>query len=181
MTHDRPVHVREHISDALEQMGLSTKQQQQLARITNRQAPQPQTPEELCWCFAAGCLQSRHQAGTIDEALYTRLNAHMLAGTYPTPQDVRAAFPRPFGDTDNMDGMRAYWRNHNTGENTPVFLAIVSCVCTKNSQHWAKVFQLAHGSRWELGWRHNHLRAPLKPGSRVWVHGKVVTNVDLTR
>lgn len=145
----------------------------------------PQTAAELCWCFAAGCLEGRHEARTIDEALYERLHKHLLAGTYPEPQDIRAAFTRPFdaiatkSGTVSIEAMRTYWRSHNTAEHTPVYLGIVSSTCARGSQHWAKVFQLAHGSRWERGWHHNHLRTPLKPGSRVWVHGTIVVNIGL--
>lgn len=179
MAHDRPVHVRNHIKKAVQKMGLDSEKRQALEHPATQQAPKPQNPEELCWCFAAGCLESRHIEGSIDRQLYERLHTHLITGTYPEAKDVRLAFPRPFTTIAaqspvTMDTMRAYWRNHLAGEKTPVYLGIVRRVHTLDGQQFVRL--------WNGGSRlyHNHLRALLQPGSVVWAHGTIVTKTYLT-
>jgi len=166
------------MTDVLKTTGLDVNKKQESTQITTLCATEPQTPEELCWCFAAGDVESRHTEGTIDEALYARLNTHMLAGTYPSAADVRAAFPHPFacitkaGEMVTLQSMHTYWQTLGMREHTPVQFGIVRYVRKKSEQQFV---QLWGGSRMY----HNHLRAPLKQGSFVWVYGTVATNVKL--
>ncbi len=88
------------------------------------------TPEEFCWLYAIGCLESRHADGTLTENEYNEAVRLAQKNEFPTPVQVRLWFPKPFESAEEKTGnvrctlteMQNYWRvtHRNSSEQTPV-------------------------------------------------------------
>ncbi len=91
----------------------------------------PKTPEEFCWLYAAGCIESRYTEGTLSYVEYVRANNFIKGGVYPRDLQVYLWFPRPFEilakeKKCTLAGMQEYWRvRHQRNENTPTYSAKV--------------------------------------------------------
>jgi hypothetical protein len=145
------------------------------------------TPEEFCWYYAVGCLESRLAEGTIARDLYDIARKHISDRTLPPPELVHEIFPRPFealGDRQTLAAMQEYWRvtHMSPKENTPVHRAEVVDLHPadpRRSGVWYTVsYTDVKTEHLTEATAHNTHGLPLRIGDRVYVHGHTIAEID---
>lgn len=145
------------------------------------------SPEELCWYYAVGCLDSRHIEGTLSQDLYEIALKYLRERIIPPPEFVQEVFPRPFatlGDRQTLEAMQEYWRvtHMSPEENTPVHRAEVidlHPVDPRQSGSWYLVsYTDSKTERAVEATVHNTHGLPLRIGDRVYVHGHTIAEID---
>ncbi len=105
--------------------------------------PLPTTPEQFCWLYAVGCLEYRHQEGSLEEEDYLMALEYLKCFEYPPSTLVRDWFPKPFEKIKEKDlpctleEMQNFWRKRHTvdDEKTPVFYGKISSITTIPRSH----------------------------------------------
>ena len=152
----------------------------------------PKSPEELCWLYAAGCLEDRHNAGTLEDDAYAVLKMCMNSNKFPPEKLIRDSFPKPFAYLEkhwgeiSMRNMRIYWRLEHLefDQQTPVYLArIRNLVPVPDKPRMVEVYtsaQMKHPSG-RPGGRQTYVenihQYDLSKVQHVYIHGQVLAEI----
>ena len=139
----------------------------------------PTNAEEFCWLYACGCIDSRLQAGTLTKEVHNEAKEHLVHQTYPTPEQIRAWFPKPFAHLDRgetyctLEDMQRYWRKThcNVTENTPVCVGRVQALSTIQNIVFARLWVNEYRKKLIAT---NHHEYKLKHKDIVYVHGSII-------
>lgn len=141
------------------------------------------TPSRFFLAYAAGCLDARLQANTLDKEVYNALRRHIVQDLEPTTTLLQRAFPRAASGVGEFTFERVwrYWRTEHRSPNepTPVIGGVVRGISTVGQVQFVRIGVIdGHADTGEII-RVNMLHFPLACGYLVLTHGTIVAEVFL--